>query len=355
MKPRLLDLTKDALEEWLLKSGEKKFRAKQVWEWLHVKRASTFDEMSNVSKELRAKLADSFDLRTLGVEDTRVSADGLTEKWLYSALLDGGEKSFFETVLIREKREKRRTVCVSSQIGCAMACCFCASGYGGFDRNLETGEILEQVYRADDACREAGETRGLTNIVFMGMGEPLLNYDAVLAAAKLLASEDGFNLGGRHLTISTVGVPSGILRLAGEGVNFRLALSLHAPDQETREKIIPAAKNWKLSEVMSAVREFAYSASRDVTMEYCLIHNVNDGKEHARKLVGLLEGLPCKVNLIPLNPVDHYDGCPPPPDRVRAFQEVLEKAGLDAPLRAEKGQDIDAACGQLRARKRAGL
>lgn len=343
----ILDLSAAELEALVAGYGEKPFRARQLREWLHAARADSFAAMSNLSKNLRERLEAEFLPRCLAPAEHLVSADKLTEKWLWAAAaeLGGGEA---ESVLIRERRLKRATACVSCMAGCPLGCVFCATGRGGFSRNLSSGEILEQAYRLDAAAE------GLTNLVFMGMGEPLLNYDHVLHAARTLADPEGLNLGGRHITISTVGVPEGFRRLAAEGANFRLAVSLHAPSQKLRETLIPAAKRWPLKELLPALHEFAQHASRDLTVEYCLIDGVNSDPAQARELARLLAGLPCKVNLIPLNPVAGFAGRPPPPQAVRAFQEELERRGLPATLRASKGRDIDAACGQLRADRRAG-
>lgn len=354
----ILDLTAEDLIAELAAIGEKPYRARQIGEWLHQRCAGSYEDMTNLGKPLRQKLEARLPLRALEEEEHLVSADKLTEKWLFRARAEnsGVERSapaHVETVLIREISGARRTVCVSCMSGCPVGCAFCATGQCGFERNLGAGEILEQIYLAQRRCL-AADGQGLSNIVFMGMGEPLLNYDNVLRAARTVSNPAGINLGGRHITISTVGVPSGIRRLLEDGVNFRLALSLHAPEQALREQLIPAAKKWPLSELMPVLREFAASASRQVTIEYCLIHQLNDRKAQARQLADLLCGLPCKINLIPLNPTEGFAYSPPPPDRVRAFQSTLESHGFGTTLREEKGRDINAACGQLRSRARSG-
>lgn len=345
----LLDLDREGLERELAALGEPPFRVRQLWQWLHQKLAANWDEMSNLSKPLREKLAANFQLYALHEDEHLISGDELTEKWLFSTTATTEANAHVESVLIREQNHKRRTLCISCMSGCPIGCLFCATGQDGFERNLTTGEILEQVYRAQRRVLQH-DNEGLSNLVFMGMGEPLLNYDRVVAAASLISSPEGINLGGRHITISTVGIPSGIRRLCQEGHNFRLALSLHAPEQSLRAEIIPAAKKWPLSELLPALREFAAHSSRQLTIEYCLIHQFNDRKAQARQLADLLQGIPCKINLIPLNPTPAFDRLPPPPDRIRAFQGTLESHGISATLRQEKGADINAACGQLRSR-----
>jgi len=367
----LLSLSIDQLADCVMRLREKKFRVKQLYDWLHAKRVFSFDEMRNLSKPFRETLMKHYILRTFQQAEHYVSADELTEKWLWHTPLhdedfelvfpDGVQTDtqpfqakkisvgHIEAVLIREIRQTRRTVCISCSIGCPIGCVFCASGQHGIDRNLTQGEILEQVYRVDAACRQRTPDCGVTNVVFMGMGEPLLNYDEVIAAARIMADEDGMNLSGRHITISTSGVVPGILRLSEEHTNFRLALSLHAPNQALRETLIPTAKKWKLPELIDALKTFSRTSSRDITIEYCMVDHVNDELSHADELCKLLRGIPCKINLIPYNPVSEYPKHPSSPQRVKAFGSALEKRGLPYTVRKEKGQDINAACGQLRA------
>ncbi len=350
-RAKILDYDMNELTTRLIELGEKKFRAKQLWQWLHQKIVSTPQQMTNLSKTFMAMLNEEFVFSSLKEQKHLVSKDELTEKWLFSPDLNSGvipdTPTYIESVLIREIKGRRRTVCVSCMSGCPIGCAFCATGQCGFERNLTSGEILEQIYTVERRCTE-NDQPGLTNIVFMGMGEPLLNYDHVIKAARTVCSEDGLNMSGRHVTISTVGIPSGIRRLAAENVNFRLALSLHAPEQKLRESLIPVAAKWKLPDIISALKEFSQTSSRHITIEYCLINKINDSKKQARELVELLKPIPCKVNLIPLNPTEEFNHTPPPKDRIRAFQSTLESHGLSATLREEKGQDINAACGQLR-------
>ncbi len=328
--------------------NEKKFRAKQIWQWLHQKRVLDYSLMSNLSNSFKEALQQKYSLRTLIELEHQVAQDELTEKWLFESIQT---TALIETVLIREIKGSRRTVCVSCMSGCPVGCVFCATGQGGFECNLTTAEILEQVYVVDARCREV-DGKGVSNIVFMGMGEPLLNIDNVLRACRIIQDEAGMQLGGRKITISTAGVVSGIYRLIELGCNYRLAVSLHAPEQRLRERLIPIARKWPLQELIKALKEFAKVASRSITIEYCLIDRVNSSKKQARELVELLKGIECKINLIPLNPTADSEYSAPPADKVRAFQSTLEAHGLNVLLREEKGRDIDAACGQLKAKRR---
>ena len=346
-----LETDAGGLASFMAECGQPAFRAGQVRGWLHAKRVSDFADMANVPAVLRDAMAREGRLRSLRGLERRDAPDGLTSKWLF-ATGDGDNEPLVESVLIIEKQLSRRTVCVSSMAGCPLECAFCATGRHGFNRNLSAGEIIEQVYRIDAHARGLGEGMGVSHVVFMGMGEPLLNLDATLAAAAAFADAGGIGLSGRHITISTAGVPEGIERLAGAGVNYRLALSLHAPNQAIRERIMPAARRWPLSRLWPALERFAASSSRDVTFEYCLIDGVNASADYARELVELLRPFRCKVNLIPMNEVPGIPFRAPGAAAVRRFQEILEAKGISAPVRMEKGAEIGAACGQLRAERR---
>ncbi len=343
----ILGLDFSELSAVMEEMGEKKFRAKQLWQWLHQKRVVNFDAMRNISAVLKEKIAQRYTLSFLKEIEHKVSSDCLTEKWLFESAEEG---TLIESVLIREIKGNRRTVCVSCMSGCPIGCTFCATGQSGFERNLSSAEILEQIYTVDRRCYQI-DGKGISNIVFMGMGEPLLNLDNVLNTCKILQDENGMHIGGRKITISTVGVISGIHRLIELGCNYRLAISLHAPEQKLREQLIPTAVKWRLPELINSLREFSKTASRNITIEYCLIDKINSSKKQARELVELLKGLDCKINLIPLNPTAGCDYAAPPADKVRAFQRTLEAHGYNVLLREEKGRDIDAACGQLRANK----
>lgn len=340
-----LETSEAELADFMAGHGQPAYRAKQLYDWLHGKRAASYAGMANLPKNLRELLAENGALRGLAEVERRDASDGLTSKWLFSA----SDSALIESVLIIEKQLSRRTVCVSSMAGCPLGCRFCATGSGGFVRNLGAGEIVEQVYRIDEFSRSLGQGMGVSHIVFMGMGEPLLNLEPVLIAAATFANPRGLGLSGRHITISTAGIPEGIRRLAAARVNYRLALSLHAPNQKVRERLMPAAKRWPLPEVFSALEEFAAVASRALTFEYCLIDGVNASQNDARELARLVSPFDCKMNLIPMNPVSDCEFRPPSAKTVRAFQDILEHAGVAATVRMEKGAEIGAACGQLKA------
>ncbi len=350
----LLALDPDDLARLVSSCGEKPFRAQQIHEWMHRQRVDDFSKMTNLPQALRERLASTATLRTLEEVEHLVSADALTEKWLLRLAGTSGGGGLTETVLIREQNLSRWTACLSSAIGCPLGCVFCATGQGGFEKHLTAEAMIEQAYRADAACigEGANTERGLTHVVFMGMGEPLLNLDEVLKAARILLDPAGLGLSTRHVTLSTVGVIPGIRRLQREATNLRLAVSLHAPNQALRDDLIPAAAEWPLEDLLPVLREYAVDAGRMLTIEYCLIHGVNDSPARAEELLALLADLPCKINLIPLNPTPGYPGVPSPASRIRTFQDVLEAGGRTVTLRQEKGQDIDAACGQLRAARR---
>lgn len=338
----------DGVQRMVAALGMPAYRAKQVADWVHGRRVDSVDAMTNIPAALRTHIAGQGALRSLTELDTRRTDDGLTTKWLFRA----ADQARLEAVLIIEKQHRRRTVCVSSMSGCPLGCLFCATGAQGYTRSLGAGEIVEQVYRIDAAARALPGGEGVSHIVFMGMGEPLLNLDAVLRAAAVLTGTPGLGLSGRHVTISTAGVPDGIRRLARAQTNYRLAVSLHAPDQATREKIMPSARTWPLPGLLDALDEFADGASRDLTFEYCLLDRVNATPDHAKKLARLLSRWRCKVNLIPFNSVDGTRFTAPSARAIRLFQTTLEDAGIPATVRMEKGADIGAACGQLAARER---
>ncbi len=344
-----LEKTAEELTALLAEWKQPRFRAKQIYGWLHDKRVADSDAMTNIPAHLRELLHTAASLRQLRELERRDADDALTSKWLFEA-----DRTLVETVLIVERRHSRRTVCVSSMAGCPLGCVFCATGRHGYTRDLSAGEIIEQVYRVDNFCRAENPGEGVSHVVFMGMGEPLLNLDAVLAAAATFAMPEGMNLSGRHITLSTVGVPDGIRRLAELGVNYRLALALLAPNQKIREKLLPAAKRWQFDELFPALEEFAAVASRDMTFEYCLIDGVNASEKDARELAKKASRFRAKINLIPLNPVPGFDAKPPGANAVRAFRDILEERGVSATIRVEKGQEIGAACGQLRAERLGG-
>jgi 23S rRNA (adenine2503-C2)-methyltransferase len=333
-------IARDELDALLGDLGEPKYRGDQVWEALYRQRAS-FEDVTNLPTALRAKLAETLPLALdAGIEAT--AADELTTKWLWRARTDGAQ---IETVLMRS--EKRASVCVSSQAGCAMGCTFCATGQAGFERHLDVGEIVEQVLRA----AQHGP-RPVTHVVYMGMGEPLANYDNVWASIERLHRDLG--LSARHITVSTVGVVPGMLRLAQEELPVTLAVSLHAPDDELRTQLVPLNERYPIAAVLDAATEVAAARGRRVSFEYACIAGVNDGLRQADALAELFRTWPgvggAHVNLIPLNPTTGFTGRAPSRDRVRKFAEVLRLAGVHTTIRRNRGVDIDAACGQLRAR-----
>ena len=324
--------------------GEPAFRATQLREFLFRKGIADLDQVTNLSKALRAKLAAVAPLYDLEFVESHAGDDAV--KWLWRAR-DG---ALIESVQIRVPG--RLTSCLSSQVGCAMGCAFCATGLSGFERHLKSHEILEQYLQMWGRSAEHS-----THVVFMGMGEPLHNYDEVLAAVRVLNAPppNGVGIGARRITISTVGLAPGIRKLAGEKLQLELAISLHAPDDETRRKLIPASRRYPIAEVMDAVREFSRRARRLVTYEYVLLAGVNDSPEQARELGGLLQDHPCKVNLIPYNAVEGTAYRRPAAEDQERFQRALEKFGLSVTIRNSKGRSIAAACGQLRRRRQEGL
>jgi len=327
----------------LMKLVEPAYRADQVLQWVYEKQAESFDAMTNLPAPLRAKLAEEFQLNAVQELRTRHATD-TTEKFLFK-LHDG---SLIETVLIPAtpgltSTDERQTVCVSTQVGCAFGCKFCASGLKGFKRNLSAAEIVDQVCHVQKLTKQR-----VDNIVVMGMGEPLANYDNVLRALRILNAPWALGIGARKMTISTAGIVPGIRRLAEEPMQVRLAVSLHGATDEVRSKIMPVNRKFPLSELMAACEHYAKTKGKMLTFEFILIENVNDSIEQAHKLASLAKRVHAKVNLIPYNPVEGLSWRRPDRDRCKVFQHVLRQAGISATLRIEKGTDIAAACGQLR-------
>lgn len=335
----LLDLSRADLEEMLSGWGEPSYRAGQVWHWLYRQFAASADEMTNLPRPLRERLARETLLDPLTAQATLESSDGLTAKTLFN-LADGAQ---IEAVLMRY--DKRRTLCISTQAGCAMACPFCATGQMGFTRNLSAGEIVAQVLFYARQLRAEGEQ--VTNIVFMGMGEPLANYAATWQAIRRLNEADGFNLGARHMTLSTVGLAPAIRRMSREPEQVGLAVSLHAPTDEVRDRLVPINRRYPLEMLLRACREYVAATRRRITFEYALMDGQNDSDAQAEQLAGLLKGLLCHVNLIPLNPTpgSPYGGSPD--ERVYAFRDRLQAHGIPTTVRLRRGIDIQAGCGQL--------
>jgi 23S rRNA (adenine2503-C2)-methyltransferase len=354
----LYDLTRARLAALLAAWGEPPFRTDQVWRWLYRSLVDDLSAMANLPAALRARLAAETELRLLEPVATYGSANGQTRKLLFR-LRDG---QAIESVLMHYAR--RTTACISTQVGCGLGCLFCATGQGGLVRNLSPGEILAQVLffarelrQAEVArARAAGEVarqpaHPVQNVVLMGMGEPLANYEATMQAIATLADERGYNLGMRSFTLSTVGLVPGIRRLAAEGWPVNLAVSLHAADDRLRDRLVPINRTYPLAELRAALDDYVAATARRVTIEVALIAGVNDKRDQARQMAALLQGLLCHVNLIPLNPTPRSRLRPSPRKRVDAFQAELEAAGLPVTVRLRRGLDIEAGCGQLRQRQ----
>lgn len=336
----LCDLTLDELKQWLSTRHHKEYHAKQIFSWVYEKFALSWEEMTNLSKELREELAKAFRMPTLHLEKITDSDDLQTTKFLWRL----HDKSLVESVLIRSGA--RRTVCVSSQIGCPARCAFCASGQNGFVRNLRPGEIVEQIVQINKWLRDKGEI--VSHVVYMGMGEPFKNYEAVVKSIRLITSPDLLNLSQRRVTVSTVGVTEGIRRFGAEELRVNLVLSLHAPNQHVRQKIIPYARKYPLEEILKAMDEYSAKTKRDITYEYTLIDGINSTTEHAWELAHLLKGKQCTVNLIPYNPVPGVRLKRPDKKTIKEFRTVLFGCKIVNTCRYTKGDDILAACGQLR-------
>jgi 23S rRNA (adenine2503-C2)-methyltransferase len=337
----LLDLDEQRLREFFESIGEKPFRAQQVLKWIYHQGVVDFSGMTNLSRELRQRLGEIAVIEPPSILSERSSTDG-TVKWL----MGFGGANAIETVFIPEAN--RGTLCISSQVGCALNCTFCSTGAQGFSRNLTTGEIIGQVWQAARALgHERNGRRRITNVVLMGMGEPLLNFDAVAPALSLLREDLGFGLAAKRVTLSTAGLVPGIDRLR-ETIDVALAVSLHAPEDELRETLVPLNRKYPIRELMRSCAAYVSDRhKRTVTFEYTLIDGVNDHPDHARKLVKLLRRLPSKLNLIPFNPFPGTAYRCSPEARIREFQEIVMAGGLIATVRKTRGDDIDAACGQL--------
>ena len=333
-------LTTQELDAAIQDMGEPAYRSAQIWQWLYVHRVADWEAMSNLSATLRRNLAERFDIAPVSVvSDERAEESAGTTRKMLVALRDG---AFVEAVLI--PAQGRRTVCISSQVGCRFRCAFCASGQSGFQRNLDTGEIVGQVLLA---CRAYGER--VSHVVFMGVGEPLDNYEAVLKAVRIINAPGGLTIGARHITLSTCGVIPGIRRLAEEGLQVELSVSLHAPDDALRSRLMPANRHYPLAELLTACADYTRRTHRIITFEYTLVRGMNDGIAQAEALAQRLQTFPCRVNLIPLSPVEEFEGAAPDRAVAEAFMHTLTRAGINATLRDSRGGALKAACGQLRA------
>jgi 23S rRNA (adenine2503-C2)-methyltransferase len=338
-KRSLLELSPEQLPQWFVERGLPAFHAAQVRRWLFERRAAGFDEMTDLPRSVRRQLAADFSLWTSRIAAHRKADDG-SEKLLLK--LHDAEQ--IECVLLREGRQ-RRTICISTQVGCAVGCVFCASGLGGLVRNLQSGEIIEQMLHLQ---RLLGADERLSHIVVMGMGEPLANLAALLPALAAAASPDGLGVSARRITISSVGLPRGIRRLAEQDCQYHLAVSLHAADDELRRRLVPIARKVSMASIVAAADYYFARTGRRVTFEYVLLAGLNDRPEHARRLAALLKGRPALVNLIAYNPVASLPYRAPPPAAVAQFVETLKRGSVNVKIRRRKGAEIDAACGQLR-------
>ncbi|MBN4063532.1 23S rRNA (adenine(2503)-C(2))-methyltransferase RlmN [Cardiobacterium sp. AH-315-I02] len=338
----LLGLDRVGLEEFFASIGEKKFRATQVMKWIHQLGVVDFQEMNNLSKDLRNRLAQSSCVQNLHVSQDQISKDG-TRKWLLR-LHDGNH---IEAVYIPEN--DRGTLCVSSQVGCALDCSFCSTGRQGFNRNLSTAEIISQVWLASQLLEEEKKPgRKITNVVMMGMGEPLLNFDNVVSAIRIMMDDFAYGLSKRRVTVSTAGVVPAMDRL-GDIIDMRLAVSLHATNDALRDELVPVNRKYPLKELMAACRRFIdkQNTRSRITFEYVMLDGINDQPEHARELIKLLKGIPVLMNLIPFNPFEGSGYSTSSKKAVLRFSEILHKAGMTTVVRKTRGEDIDAACGQL--------
>ncbi|MEN9474278.1 MAG: rRNA ((2503)-C(2))-methyltransferase RlmN [Pseudomonadota bacterium] len=344
MTANLLDYDLEGLAAFCERLGEKRFRAVQLYRWIHQKGVARFEDMTDLARSLREKLPGVCEVRGLPVLTQQISTDG-TIKWLF----DVGGGNAVETVFIPE--DDRGTLCVSSQAGCAVGCRFCSTGHQGFSRNLGTGEIIAQLWYAEHFLRQRFKTseRVISNVVMMGMGEPLQNYGALVPALKTMLDDHGYGLSRRRLTVSTSGVVPMMDRLS-QDCPVALAVSLHAPNDELRDHLVPLNRKYPLAELMAACKRYLPAAPRDfITFEYCMLEGVNDQPEHAQQLIALVRahGVPCKFNLIPFNPFPDSGLKCSGKAVVKAFAEQLNAAGIVTTVRKTRGDDIDAACGQL--------
>lgn len=336
-KEDIRSLDQEELEKVLYVLGEKAFRSKQIYEWLHKKGAVSFEEMTNLSKELRGKLEEEFFVQPLSMADRLTSKNGETVKFLFR-LTDG---SVIESVWM--KYHHGNSVCISSQVGCRMGCRFCASTLGGLERNLTVSEMLSQIYEIQ---RISGER--VSNVVVMGTGEPLDNYDNLVKFIRMLTDEDGLHISQRNITVSTCGLVPKLYELAEENFQVTLAISLHAPNDTIRKELMPIANTYTVKEILEACEVYIEKTGRRITFEYSLVEGVNDREEYARELSRLLKGINCHVNLIPVNAIKERDYRHSDMRNIQKFKFILEKNRINVTIRREMGTDINAACGQLR-------
>lgn len=336
-KKDIKSLNLEELTKEIIVLGDKPFRAKQIYQWLHVKLADSFDDMTNISKDLKEKLDSRFYLTALKTADVQISRIDGTRKYLF--LLDDG--NVIESVLM--KYQHGNSVCISSQVGCRMGCRFCASTLDGLERNLTPSEMLDQIYRIQASLGER-----VSNVVVMGSGEPFDNYANLVRFIRLLTDSDGLHISQRNITISTCGIIPGIKKLARENLQVTLALSLHAPNDQVRKSLMPIANRYPLKEVLLACQEYFEQTGRRLTFEYSLVKGINDNLEEAKALVSLIKGYHGHVNLIPVNPIKERDYVQSNQKAIQEFKNHLEKNGINVTIRREMGRDINGACGQLR-------
>jgi len=334
----ILGLDKVLLHERIAADGLEGYRAAQILEWVYRHRASSFEAMTNLSRLVRQRLSERMFIYASTVEQDQQAEDGT-----FKLLLRWCDHQASECVMIPQ--EDRRTVCVSTQVGCPVGCTFCASGQGGLERNLTVGEIVEQVMRVQSRLPD---DERVSHVVFMGIGEPLANYDAVLSAVRILNADWGMNIGARRMTISTVGLPTQIRRLAGEGLQVNLAISLHAPNDALRRELIPWAAHTSIDELVEAVQDYFDLTGREVTLEYVLLGGVNDRPTDARQLAAIAKRMRCNVNLIRYNSVRDLPYQRPTAEAAHAFEAALRQSGINTHIRPSRGGQIEAACGQLR-------
>jgi 23S rRNA (adenine2503-C2)-methyltransferase len=342
MKPFVYDYTFEEWQDWVKENGEAAFRAGQIFDWLYVKRVTDFDQMTNLSKSLRDKLKDQFEFVTLTEIARQQSQDG-TVKFLFEL----SDKNAIETVVM--KHNYGNSICVTTQVGCRVGCTFCASTLGGLKRDLRPGEIIAQVVKAQRILDETGER--VSSIVIMGIGEPFENYDATMKFLRVMTHPKGLNIGQRHITVSTSGIVPNIYRFAEENTQMNLAISIHAPNDALRSKLMPVNRRFPFADLIEACKYYIAKTGRRITFEYALIGGVNDRPEHAEELAKVLSEMPlCHVNLIPVNYVMERNFVRSSRDDIFTFQRILQKHKINATIRREQGSDIAAACGQLRAK-----
>ncbi|MGG1311291.1 MULTISPECIES: 23S rRNA (adenine(2503)-C(2))-methyltransferase RlmN [Cohnella] len=340
-KPFIYDYTLEQLQDWVKEQGEPAFRGGQIFDWLYVKRVDSFEEMTNLPKRLRQKLAETFQFVTL-TEITKLKSKDGTVKFLFGL----HDNNAIETVIMRHNYGN--SVCVTTQVGCRIGCTFCASTLGGLKRNLTPGEIVAQVVKAQKLLDPENER--VSSIVIMGSGEPFENYEATMTFLRLMTHPKGLNIGQRHITVSTSGIVPNMIRFADENTQINLAVSIHAPNDELRSKLMPVNRRYPFSEVMDACRYYIEKTGRRITFEYALIGGVNDRPEHAEELSKVLRNMLCHVNLIPVNYVPERNYVRTPRDDIFEFHRILVRNRINATIRREQGHDIAAACGQLRAK-----